>query len=243
MRPLLALVLLTLLGGCATKRDVRDLRMEVSALRAAQDSAFREMRRDNERLFETLTTEQVRTRGDLANRLLGVERQLVQVQELTGQGQQRLLDMREELNARARSLDAQAATGGGEAGAVQPSDPDELYAAALASFRRGSMVTARAGFEEFLRANPTHRLAADAHFYIGESHGEGNPEQALAAFARVVQDFSTSPRAPTALYRSGLLEAARGNRSAARAFFNRVVQSYAQSPEARQARAELQRLR
>lgn len=239
----MALALLPLLGGCATKRDVRDLRTEIDALRAAQDSALREIQRQNRMMLDSLSGQGVRTRGDLANRLLAIERQLVQVQELTGQGQQRITELREELNARARTLEAQSSARADTTGAAPPGNPEELFNAALASLRRGSLVTARAGFEEFLRLHPQHRLAGEAQFYVGESHSEAKDvPQALQAYARVLESHPTSPKAPTALYRAGTLEAARGNRAEARTLFGRVVQSYPDSPEAGLARTELRRL-
>ena len=43
--------------------------------------------------------------------------------------------------------------------------------------------------------------------------------------------YPNSRRAPTALYKSGLLELRRGNTDDARTFFNRVVQGYPDSDE------------
>lgn len=248
-RRLLALGLVPLLGACATKRDVRDLRDEMAAMRAAQDSAFREVQRQNQALVDSLADQNARLRGDLNNRFLQVDRQLVQIQELTGQGQQRLQELREQIDARARQeaarqaeaaaagSDTAASSGGSTAGA------DELYNTSMASLRRGSLQTARAGFQEFLRAHPGHRLAPDALFYVGETYNEGKDVQnALQTYAQVVQRHPASPRAATALYRAGTIEAGRGNRTEARALFNRVVQSYARSPEATLARDQLAKL-
>lgn len=251
VRRLAALLLVPLLGACATKRDVRDLRDEMAAMRAAQDSAFREMQRENRALVDSIADQNARLRGDLANRFLQVDRQLVQIQELTGQGQQRLQELREQINARAqqeaaaRQAEAAAAAGSDTAAAPAGSGAtaDELFTTSMASLRRGSLQTARAGFQEFLRTYPNHRQAPDALFYVGETYNEGKDVQnALQTYAQVVQRYPTSARAPTALYRAGTLEAGRGNRTEARALFNRVVQSYARAPEATLARDQLAKL-
>jgi len=250
VRRLAALLLVPLLGACATKRDVRDLRDEMASMRAAQDSAFREMQRENRALVDSIAGQNARLRGDLANRFLQVDRQLVQIQELTGQGQQRLQDLREQINARAQQ---EAAARQAEAAAATPdtaaapsgsgATADELFTTSMASLRRGSLQTARAGFQEFLRAYPNHRQAPDALFYVGETYNEGKDVQnALQTYAQVVQRYPTSARAPTALYRAGTIEAGRGNRTEARALFNRVVQSYARAPEATLARDQLAKL-
>jgi tol-pal system protein YbgF len=249
VRRLAALLLVPLLGACATKRDVRDLRDEMAAMRAAQDSAFREVQRENRALLDSIADQNARLRGDLANRFLQVDRQLVQIQELTGQGQQRLQELREQINARAQQDAARAAEAAASAGSDTASSSgsgataDELYTTSMASLRRGSLQTARAGFQEFLRTYPSHRQAPDALFYVGETYNEGKDVQnALQTYAQVVQRYPTSARAPTALYRAGTLEAARGNRTEARTLFNRVVQSYARSPEATLARDQLAKL-
>ncbi|HEX7238767.1 MAG TPA: tol-pal system protein YbgF [Longimicrobiaceae bacterium] len=254
-----ALLLLPLLGACATKRDVRDLRDEMQSMRAAQDSALREMQRENRQMLDSIAAMEQRTRGDVANRFLQVDRQLVQIQELTGQGQQRLAEMREQLDLRQRQeAQRQAADSAARTRAASdtsssgsgagPSAGDvpaagELFESSLRSLRRGSFQTARAGFQEFLRAYPQHRQAADAQFYVGETHNEAKEvAPALQAYARVVQLYPTSARAPTALYRAGTIESGRGNRTEARALFERITRAYPQSPEAPLAREQVQRL-
>lgn len=240
-RALLALALVPLLGACATKRDVRDLRTEIGGLRAAQDSAMRELQRQNRMLLDSLSRQQAQARGDLMNRLSQLQRQVGQVEAVAGQGQQRLDELSERLIREREEAARRAAQA--DTTPTAPANTEELYNAALASLRRNSLVTARAGFQEFLRLSPQHRLAPDAQFYVGETYNEGKaPDQALEAYARVVQAYPTSPRAATALYRSGTIEAGRGNRTQARSFFNRVVQSYPNAPEAGLARQELQRL-
>lgn len=235
----LAVLLPLLAGGCATKRDLRDLRTEVQT---GQEELLREIRRQNEMLLDTLSRQNVQTRGDLANRILQLERQLVQIQELTGQGQQRMTELREQIETRAREV-AAAAAATDTASVATAGDPQELFNTSLAALRRGSLSTARAGFGEFLRIFPQHPLASDAQFHIGESYTEGgDPEQALQAYARVVEQFPGSAKAPSALYRAGLLEAERGNRDAARTLFNQVVRAYPRSTEATSAREQLRGL-
>jgi tol-pal system protein YbgF len=239
-----------LAAGCATKRDLRDLRQE---MQTGREEMVREMRRQNEILLDSLGRHEIRNRGDMANRFLQLERQLVQIQELTGQGQQRLADLREQMNARAREAAAAAAPppsapnatqGNASAAPAAPSgDPQELFNTSLAALRRGSQTTARTGFTEFLRLFPQHPLASDAQFHIGESFADAtDPERALQAYARVIEQYPTAAKAPTALYRAGLLEVQRGNRAQARTLFNQVVRAYPRSTEAVSAREQLQSL-
>jgi tol-pal system protein YbgF len=240
------------LGGCvATKQDVEELRLDMAAQRAQQDSIFRILVARTEAMLDSLSDQNVRLRGDFSNRLLAIDRQLVQIQELSGQNQAQLSGLRQQIETSAaearRAQEAaaaaardDAAAGGGE---EEAGDPQELYDAAVAALRRGSVGTARAGFEELIRTNPQHRLAADAQYNIGQSYEQGRePANAITAYARVVELYPTSGRAPAALLRMGRLELGRGNRTQARTHFNAIVQRYARSPEAADARTELQRM-
>lgn len=249
-RVLLLAALLPMTACVATKQDVEELRLDMASQRAQQDSLFRTLISRTEAMLDSLSDQNVRLRGDFANRLLAIDRQLVQIQELSGQNQAQLAGLRQQIEQSAtearRAQEAAAAAardnaeGGGE---DEGGDPQELYDAALGALRRGSVGTARSGFEELLRSNPQHRLAPDAQYNIGQSYEQGRePANAITAYARVVELYPTSPRAPAALLRMGRLELGRGNRTQARTHFNAVVSRYARSTEAGEARTELQRM-
>jgi tol-pal system protein YbgF len=235
------LVLIPLVAGCATKRDLRDLQSEVDRMRQENAAVMRQIQEQNRQILDSLVTQNTRMRGDVANRFTDVDRQLVQIQELTGQSQRRLNEMREQIT---RREEGGVPTGAGAASGTAPAgNPEEMYNAALAALRRGSHATARAGFEEVLRHFPQHPLASEAQFHIGESFQEARePVRALEAYGRVLSAYPNAPKAPTALYRAGQIELERGNREQARTFFNQVVTAYPRSVEAPLARDQLQRL-
>lgn len=118
---------------------------------------------------------------------------------------------------------------------------DEAYDAALGAFRRGSLATAREGFQEFLRIAPSDGRAPDAQFYVGETYTR-DPDAAIAAYQRVVDRWPSSARAPMALLRIARLQIARGERTEARAKLNQILRSYPRSDEAEEARSQLDRL-
>ena len=227
-----------LLGGCATKRDLRDLQTEIDGMRASQAQMLEQIREQNAMILDSLANQGLRMRGDFGNRLTGIERQLVQVQELAGQGQNQLSQLREQIRSR------EVADAVPVGGAVPSGPPEEVYNASLDALRRGSLSTARSGFEEFLRAFPQHPLAADAQFYIGETYEQGQDlQRALEAYSRVLELYPASARAPSALYQAGLIEIERGNPDRARTLLNQLVSAYPRSPEAAQATEQLSRLR
>src|SRR2546430_5630377 len=111
LRPTLVLAL-GLAAGCALKGDVRKVELQVEALRAerARAEAERAAQVDSLRALlvavqQALTAQQaylVQMRGDVRTDLVAVQQQLVQVQELTGQSQQRLSELRARIEERAQ---------------------------------------------------------------------------------------------------------------------------------------------
>ena len=247
---------LGLVAGCALKGDVRKVELQVQALQAdlANSDATRAAERDSilaavRAVQQAIAAQQaylVQLRGDVRTELVAVQQQLVAVQELTGQSQQRLSELRTRIEARAQQPDPAVPAGGapvGPSGNPAGPGPDQMYDLSLQQYRRGSVSTARLGFREFLRVFPTHERATDALFYVGESFERESPDSAAAVYDQVVKTYPNSPRAPSALYKLGLLAEQRGDKAAARTYYARVIAGYARSPEADLARQNQQRLR
>jgi len=242
------------LSGCALKGDVRRVEREVVALRAEAARADTARAVEFERLtalvaalHDSLGRQQVRladalqeNQGVLRSDLIEIQRQLLQLQELTGQSQQRLSDLRRQFEQRAQ----QPPTEAGSTGALPATQqggvgPTELFELSLQQLRRGSPQTARSGFEKFLQDFPTNERTVDAVFFIGESWGAAAPDSAAPAYERVARDWPDSPRAPSALYKLGLLAEQRGDAAQARTFYQRVLSGYPRSDEAALARDKL----
>ena len=72
-----------------------------------------------------------------------------------------------------------------------------------------------------------------------------DPTRLLATVANNgggVKTYPNSSRAPSALYKLGLLAESRGEKTAARGYYQRVVAGYPRSDEANLARDKLRRL-
>ena len=261
MRPaVLASAAAVALSGCALKGDVRRVEREVQALQAttARADSARAVELDRiirllDAVQDSLSVQQRRLvvlQGEVRSDVTEVQRQLVQIQELTGQSQQRLTELRRQLDDRMSQpmpvVTAPGDTAGGvsrPAGAVagEPG-PDQLYDIALAQLRRGSPQTARIAFRRFLEVYPRHARAVDALFFIGESFEQSFPDSARAIYERIANDHADAPRAPAALYRLGLMLEQRGDLPAARLQYNRLIAGYPRSEEAELARNKLRTL-
>jgi tol-pal system protein YbgF len=253
LRPSLVAVL-GLVAGCALRGDVRKVESQVEALQAelARSEAARQADRDSadavlaavQRALAAQQRYLEQLRGEVRHDLLVLAQSLVTIQELTGQSQRLLSEQRRRLDEASRRGVPPVDTGGGAGGAGGPAgtDPEQMYELSLQQLRRGSYGTARLGFREFLRVFPGHALSADALYYIGESFAPENPDSAAAVYEQVVKTYPNSPRAPSALYKLGLLAEQRRDVPAARTFYARVVAGYPRSAEANLARDKLQRL-
>lgn len=246
------------LSACALKGDVRRVEQQVLELRsemARADSA----RAD----FLSLTLQQIMAlqrqvldsleaqdrqlalfRGSIRGDLTEVQRQLMQIGELTGQSQQRLSELQGRIQERERQSvvvnpPAQADSSGAQPPQTGAPTVEEVYDVAIRQLDRGSPSTARSAFQLILRQFPDHELAQDAQYHIAESWQGSFPDSAAAAYELVVDNYPNSPRAPTALYRLGLIAEQNGDIEAARVYYTRVAAGYPNSDAAELARAKL----
>jgi tol-pal system protein YbgF len=237
-------------AGCATKRDVQDVAVQVADLRARQDSTLRALRA----LTDTVRAQGAtlwQVRGDLARQLFDIEQQLVQIQELIGQSQAVLSRLRARIGEREEALETPPTAAAGDTARPPPRAPrvgdaeaQGLFAAAMEQYRRGAYATSREGFQQFVTQFAGHELAPEAQYYVGETYREEKDwTGALREYARVLELYPNSKVAPRALYKSGLVEADRGNVERACEFFRRTDAGYPNSDEARLARDQMRRLR
>jgi len=261
MRRFGAGVLLLGLAGCATKGQVRLLEGELRAMRietarrdSARAAALVAVIGLQQRIMDSLSagrealrTLDVRIQDDITE----VQRQLLQLQELTGQSQRRLSELKGQIDARAEQAAAAGMTrpapAPGDSTMAPPPAPtasaDQMYQGARAQLTRGALGTARRGFQDFIRTYPTHALIPDALNSVGESFTVEAPDSAVAYYTQVVSVHPRSNAAPTALYKLGRLEETRNNSAGARAYYERLVREYPRSDLIEVVRDRLKNLR
>jgi tol-pal system protein YbgF len=242
--------------GCASKGDVQMVQGEVALLKAEmarRDSAraaeLTEVIQLQRRVMDSLTANRravAQLKGDLATDLYNIQQQLVQLQELTGQSQQRLTELRTRLEAQRSQIETIPPGTPGDSARPDQSgasaSADQMYEASLAQLRRGSLSTARLGLREMIRLHPTSERTPDALYFIGQSFASENPDSAAAYYGQVVERYPSSPRAASALYNLGLLAERRKDTAGARGAYQRVAEKYPQSDEAALARDRLKAL-
>ena len=242
-----------LVSGCALKGDVRrverqlvDLKGETaradSTRAVSLDRILSEIQVLQAAVLDSLEAQRLTIQtigGEFRSEFTNVQRQLVAIQELTGQSQARLTELRSQIADRSSVA---APVGSGQttptpAGSTQ--EAEELYGVGVEQLRQRSYQTARIAFREIVEQHPDHARAPAAMYYLGETFEAEDPDSAAAMWETVVERYPESPRAPSALYKLGLLFEQRGDVPTARLHYNRVIVGYPNSDEAELARAKL----
>ncbi len=239
------LVVLPMAGCLATQTDVKALQADIAVLRAESHRA------DSIRAVQVAsilsglklvsdTLHGVQSRlgkmaGDTKGDMYAMQQQLIQIQELTGQSQRRIQEMRANLEDRAPGVADTTRSGA--------PGPNQLLQLSLDQLRRGSAGAARAGFTDLLARFAESDAAPLAQFYVGEAFAaEGNTASADSVYQLVLKT-PKSPKASTALYKHALVLIARGDAAAGKAALSEVVKQYPQSDEAVLAQDRLKTLK
>jgi tol-pal system protein YbgF len=232
-----------LFAGCfATQKDVQVLQGDISLMRSERlaadsarsrqlDRAIASVRVANDSLV-ALSTRLTRFRSDMTMSMSSVQQELLQVQVLTGQSQQRIQEVRASLE------DRQAATAVPDStGAPVVPGPNALFQAAREQMMQGSNSAARQAFQDLIAKYPKADVAPDAAFYIAETYAaEKNTKAADSVYAQVAAQYAGSPRAATAIYKRAVAALSAGDDSKARDLFNQLIKKYPRSDEAALAR-------
>lgn len=260
-RSFIAAVLAASTVGCfASVAQVEELRTELNVVRseaAASDSVrvtqlvqiLSTLRAINDTLA-SFATRLTRVRAESQSDIRGIRKDVQQVQEVNGQSQQRLQEMRASLERNRPQPAATPPTGAadtvpavGTSPAGEGPGPNELFQLGRDQLARGGNSAARAAFTDLLRRFPDADVADDAQFYLAEAFAaEGKPAAADTAYGVVVTKYPTSVRAPTALYKRAVIAQTARRTTAARRLFNELIRSYPESDEADLARERLRLL-
>jgi len=136
---------------------------------------------------------------------------------------------------------AVAAAAGAASGGV--STPEELYRSAYEDYMRGNYDLASQGFRDYMERWPSTELTDNALYWIGECYdAQGEPQQALEIFTRVLEDYPTSDKAAAAQLKKGLLYLKMDDQAQGVVHLQYVVYEYPGTREADLARERLKSL-
>jgi tol-pal system protein YbgF len=144
--------------------------------------------------------------------------------------------------------------GAGTMSGLSDSDPQQMYENAFHDVRKGNYELAIGQFRDLLTYHAESGYTPDSRYWIGECFyslaGTGNAEEnrhyydsAIVEFLYLTDNFPTSERMPTALYKLGRCYEELGDVRRSKAMYERVVEDYEKSLEAKPARNRLDQMR
>jgi tol-pal system protein YbgF len=265
-----SLILLAPLAACTSSEDTALLHREITDVQRSVDRLQTEVIDQSdlqgmEQSMQEMTNKNLRSNADLALRVEELQEQIEALHASLEVTTRRLQTISQELAA-ARALggegvvlppvmvapgaDGSGATssnpGGMPAGAAAAggaASPDELYRSAYEDYMRGNYDLAAEGFSDYMRRWPNTELTDNALYWIGECYdAQEKPEEALATFTRVLEDYPTSDKAAAAQLKKGLIYLKMGDQGQGVVNLQYVVYEHPGTREADLAREQLRSL-
>jgi tol-pal system protein YbgF len=245
------------LGGCATKSDIRDLRTqllaEMRAQSTRQDSLIAMLQRATSSTQDTLRTQTDQLfdfRGEITRLLQQITQGQARLEAIVGENQRGIASLRGQTAGGRTPIGPGPST---DTAAAPPTGPEtvagvgggaeQLYALAREQQQRGSLNAAQRAYEQLLREYPNHPLAPDARYWLGTVLQELNRlEDAVDAFEEIPTRHPTAARVPDALFQIARLQIQLGRTDDARATLERIIGTYPESLNAGLAREMLEEL-
>ena len=211
----------------ALQRDMAGYQKEMAAIR--KGGADLQATLDSARVDMQLLTGKVDDVGLLA------QKPTQEIELLRADLTKRLAALDERMAKLEKSVDEQ------QKKAVQlEQTPDFLYQQAYDTMKGGNVVKARELFTKFLELHPKHRLAANAHYWLGETYyTEKNFEQAILEFQEVIKNFPEKDKVPAAMLKQGMAFTELGDSKSAAYIYKKLVDEFPKSEEAKLAKGKL----
>lgn len=240
----LALILL-LASGCATRREIVRLKNQADFL----ENSNRRLEEKTDRL-DSLLTEQIeltiRLRADLATTLSEMDQRMGYVESKLEDLGQRFPELSQKMEQVKREITTKRDTSGtaDTSGLMVNVDPKQLYDAAYLDLTKGNYDLAVTGFSNYLKYFPETEQAANAQYWLGECYyAKKNYTKAAIEFHKVLENYSTGGKVPSALYKLGLSLLELKSTSQAQKYLQELVDKYPNTQEAKLASEKLKKIK
>ncbi len=126
---------------------------------------------------------------------------------------------------------------------VEVPTPKYLYAKGLKETKAKEYSAATKTFKAFLSAHPSHDLADNAQYWLGEIfYDTGEYDRAILEFNKVITDYPEGDKRPAATLKQGFSFEQLGAIKEARILLESVIELYPKSDEAAKAKKRLEKL-
>ena len=214
------------------KSDVAAVRKMSADIQATIDSTKSEMQVVNGKLDDALLAVK-KPADDLARYRDDADKRIVSLED-------RLLKQQIQLDSLSKKMAEMAIAKKDEA----VSTPDSLYLKGLDSLKAGDVTTAREQFDRFLEQNPKHELAANAHYWIGETfYSEKNFEAAILSYQEVIKSYPGKDKVVAAMLKQAMSFNEIKDSKSARYVLKKLVEGFPKSEEAKKAKVLLNEIK
>lgn len=214
------------------KTDVSAVRKMSADIQATIDSTKSEMQALNGKLDDTALAvkkpveDLAQYRDDADKRIIALEEHILRQQTLLDSLSKKMAEM-----SMAKKEEA-------------ASTPDSLYLKGLDLLKAGDVVTAREQFTKFLEQNPKHELAANAHYWIGETYySEKNYESAILSYQDVIKNYPGKEKVVAAMLKQAMAFNEIKDAKSAKFVLKKLVEKFPKSDEAKKAKAMLKEIK
>jgi tol-pal system protein YbgF len=245
-------------SGCffATKQDFDKLQQDIVVSRAgtnAADSVQRAQLVEVSRSMRTVTdsinalsrrVSAMRTASE--TEMTAMRQDISALQDMSGQSEQRLRDVRAALEEKRQQEPASAGDSAGAPGGAPNLGPGplQLLQAGRDQLLKGGNVAARSAFSELITKYPTSEYVPEAMFYSAQAYAaERNLDAADAQYLALINRFPKSPRVSTAMYKRAIHLQSQKKTAEAKKIYQDIIKRFPRSDEAALADERLQSIK
>jgi tol-pal system protein YbgF len=252
------------LAGCASKGDVDvmqhdldelktryfNMEKDFSGLKSETRQGMDVTLKENQKEIESLRKETADLQASLDSAKVDMQVMAGKVDEASLQGKKPVEDIsmfKEDLDRRLTALETRVNSledlqkKSSDSAAKQADlSPEAMYQQGLDAQKSGNPQKARELLTKFVEQNPKHELAANAHYWIGETYyTEKIYDQAILEYEKVIKNYPGKEKVPGAMLKQAMAFKGLGDVTSARYVLNKLLESYPHSEEAAMAKAKL----
>lgn len=238
------LLVVMLFSGCASRREIVRLKNQADFLEQSNQRLEERTAR-----LDSLLEEQIeltsRMRADLASTLGGMDERMGIVESKLEDLGHRFPELTRKMEQVKREISTRKDTVSvSDTSTVMVNvDPKQLYDAAYLDLTKGSYDLAITGFANYLKYFPETEQASNAQYWLGECYyAKKNHTKAAIEFHKVLEDYSTGAKVPSALYKLGLSLLELKSVQQAKKYLQELVDKYPGTQEAELAKHKLKDL-
>lgn len=233
---IIALSVLMLVSGCASRKQVFVLQEDTAQIRADIDS----LKRDQRATRETMNSVESEVRDLKAKNEYGSSALEQKVEALAARLEEIMTRMDRTLAPLEEFIRRESATDTTKSTALGV----DYYDAAMNDLSMGNYDLAEVGFLQFLENYPKSDLADDARYGLGETYyARKRYDEAIDEYRRVIGLDPTGGKSPAAMLKLGLCFRAQDNPKDARGTWEELLKKFPYSEEAKIAQQRLDELK